>query len=79
VGVFDRVTKEKRIPKCDALLLLVEQIKTLLEHPQTLPEPLSACSWSETTNEPLFDQDALKNSNVFVSVSALTYLTVRVR
>jgi hypothetical protein len=64
---------------CDALMLLVEQIKTVLENGLTLPEAAVDCGWVGTENDPIFFPDDLKDHGVFTSTPTFTYLTRRAR
>jgi hypothetical protein len=64
---------------CDALMLLVEQIKQVLELGLTLPEAKVDCGWQATENDPIFFPDHLREHNVFTSVPRFTYLTRRTR
>lgn len=63
----------------DALMLLVEQIKTVLEKGLTLPEADVDCGWLGTENLPIFDQAYLQEKNVFRSAPRFRYLTRRAR
>jgi len=63
----------------DGLMLLVEEIKTVLEKGLTLPEFPLDCGWVETENDPIYDPDHLKIYGVFTSVPRFTYQVRRPR
>ena len=63
----------------DGLMLLVEQIKTVMEKGLTLPEAAIDCGWLGTENDPIFRYDHIQQHNVFTSVPRFFYLTRRAR
>ena len=63
----------------DTMMLLVEQIKTVLEKGLVLPEPFTDCGWQGTENSPIYDPDHLQEFGVFTSVPRFKYLTRRPR
>jgi hypothetical protein len=76
VGVQDVV---KTLADKDALMLLVEQIKTVMEKGLTLPEAAVDCGWEGTENEPLYSQEHMLRHSLFTSVPRFAYLTRRAR
>lgn len=79
VAVQNYVDPANQVAACDALMLLVQQIKTVMEKGLTLPESNTDCGWISTTNDPAFDPEHLQQKNVFTSVATFTYLTRRAR
>ncbi len=63
----------------DAMMLLVEQVKTVMEQGLTLPEAAVDCGWLGTENSPLWDPAHLEQYSVFTSVPRFRYLTRRPR
>src|SRR6185295_5009611 len=73
------VVPATELAACDALMLLVEQIKAVLEDGLALPEAAVDCGWLGTENDPIFFPDELKEHGVFTSTPTFTYLTRRAR
>lgn len=63
----------------DSLMLLVEQVKQVLEAGLTLAEANIDCGWQQTENDPIFFPDHLWERGVFTSVPRFTYFTRRAR
>lgn len=81
VGVQNYVSPDNRAPECDALMLLVQQIKQIVEAPLAvvLGSAPSDCGWQGTQNDPFFYRDLLQVYSVFTSVPKFTFLTRRLR
>ncbi len=79
VAVQGFIDAASEVSECDSLMLLMQQIKTVLEKGLTLPEANLDCGWRETVNDPAFDPDHLKQFSVFTSIATLSYLTRRAR
>ena len=63
----------------DGLMLLVEQIKQVMEQGLSLPEATVDCGWQRTENSPLIEAKLLLHENLFTSIPRFTYLTRRPR
>lgn len=63
----------------DALMLLVEQIKTVMEKGLTLPEAALDCGWLGTENDPIYDPDHMKVYGLFTSVPRFHFQVRRTR
>jgi hypothetical protein len=63
----------------DALMLLVEEIKTVMEKGLVLPEANIDCGWQGTENDPIYNPDHMQVHSVFTSVPRFLYLVRRAR
>jgi hypothetical protein len=79
VAVQKKVSASSEVADCDQLMLLVEQIKSVMEAGLTLAEAKIDCGWQQTQNRPIFSPNHLKTREVFTSVSRFVYLTRRAR
>lgn len=79
VAVQNYVGNPPVVTSQDALMLLVEQIKTVLEKGLTLPEAALDCGWLATENDPIYEQEMLQEFSVFTSVPRFHFQVRRVR
>jgi len=63
----------------DALMLLVEQIKSVMEKGLTLAEAAIDCGWTGTENDPAYYPDVMKTHSVFTSIPRFHYQVRRAR
>lgn len=77
VAVQDKIATDA---DCDALMLLVEQVKQALETVLSLADgPFPFASWIGTDNEPIYSPRHLQKFKVFTSVPSFTFRTRRLR
>lgn len=63
----------------DKLMLLVEQVKTVLEKGLILPEANLDCGWLRHENDPIYEPDHMLDFHVFTSVPRVIYQVRRTR
>lgn len=63
----------------DQMMLLAEQVKTVMEKGLVLPEAAIDCGWQRTENDPLYSTEHLIKFGVFTTLPRFFYLTRRAR